>query len=190
MLRSLAAHQVRFPAIAITRSRVFAPLCAPALFGRSICSSRIAANAISHKLNMESHVGKYVEEGPSLVKYTLEHEWVAAFPDQSVFVGITKYAADALGDVTYVELPEVGDMVEIGSPVGSIESVKSASEIYSPVTGEIVAINTELESTPGLLNEDPIGAGWIAHIKLSSADSISPELMTEAEYESSLEEHD
>lgn len=190
MLRSLVARQVRTPAIAIPRLAGFAPLYRPAQFGRSFCSSRIAANAISHELNMDSHVGKYVKEGPLLVKYSPEHEWVATFPDQSVFVGITSYAAESLGDVTYVELPEVGEEVEIGSSVGSIESVKSASEIYSPVTGEIMAINTELESQPSLLNVDPIGAGWIAHIKLASADSISSDLMTQKEYETFLEEHD
>ncbi|KAK6455401.1 H-protein subunit of glycine cleavage system [Scheffersomyces xylosifermentans] len=154
-------------------------------------TSRIIANSISHKVSKGSHVYKYLEEGPKSVKYTAEHEWLASFADESGFVGITQYASEALGDVTFVELPEVGDRVEIGDTIGSVESVKSASEIYSPVAGEIVAVNTALESEPSLINTDPIGEGWIAHIKYDDASAVeaSEELLSEEDYDASLEEH-
>lgn len=153
-------------------------------------TSRIIADSVNHKLNKDSHVYKYLNQGPRSIKYTPEHEWLATFEDDSSFVGITQYASEALGDVTFVELPEVGDKVEIGDTIGSVESVKSASEIYSPVSGEIIAVNQLLESDPQLLNNDPIGDGWIAHIKLSDPSEIesSEELLTEEAYEKSLEE--
>lgn len=135
-------------------------------------TSRIIANSISHKLNTTSHVYKYLQEGPQSVKYTAEHEWLATHADDSAFVGITRYASEALGDVTFVELPEVGDRVEVGDTIGSVESVKSASEIYSPVAGEVIAINIALESEPALINTDPIGEGWIAQIKLDDASAV------------------
>lgn len=162
---------------------------APRFSAARIIASRF--NTIDHKINTKSFVYKYLEEGPKTVKYTAEHEWLAVFKDDSAFVGITKYAADALGDATFIELPEVGVTVEAGESIGSVESVKSASEIYSPVAGEIVAINSNLESTPGLINEDPLGEAWIAQIKLSDPLEVdaSEELMDVAEYDASLEEH-
>lgn len=140
-------------------------------------------------LSKDSHVFKYLAQGPKTVKFTAEHEWLAVFEDDTAFVGITKYASDALGDVTFVELPEVGEVVEIGDTIGSVESVKSASEIYSPVAGEIFAINDVLESLPQIINLDPVGNGWIAQIKLSNPAEIetSEELLTQEEYESTLE---
>ncbi|KAK6204505.1 H-protein subunit of glycine cleavage system [Scheffersomyces amazonensis] len=152
-------------------------------------TSRVIANSISHKVNKDSHVYKYLNEGPKSVKYTSEHEWLATFDDDTAFVGITKYASEALGDVTFVELPEVGDQVEVGDTIGSVESVKSASEIYSPVAGEVINVNLNLESEPALINTDPIGNGWIAHIKLNNVEDVeaSEELLTEEQYEASLE---
>ncbi|CAH2355536.1 glycine cleavage system H protein, mitochondrial [[Candida] railenensis] len=157
-------------------------------------SSRIIAarfNSADHKINTNSFVYKYLEEGPKTVKYTAEHEWLAVFKDDTAFVGITKYASDALGDATFIELPEVGVTVEAGESIGSVESVKSASEIYSPVAGEILAINQNLESSPGLINEDPLGEAWIAQIKLSDPSVVesSEELLDVAEYDASLEDH-
>ncbi|ODV77829.1 H-protein subunit of glycine cleavage system [Suhomyces tanzawaensis NRRL Y-17324] len=158
---------------------------------RLFSTSRAVFNSTSHKLNKDSHVYKYLQEGPSTIKYTAEHEWLAIFKDDSAFVGITTYASEALGDVTFVELPEVGDKVEVGDTIGSVESVKSASEIYSPVAGEVVAINDVLESEPQLINTDPIGNGWIAQIKLSDPAAIesSEELLSAEEYENSLSEN-
>ncbi|RLV94723.1 Glycine cleavage system H protein mitochondrial [Spathaspora sp. JA1] len=156
-------------------------------------TSRITCNSVSYKLNQHSHVYKYLTgDGPEYVKYTPEHEWLAVFPDTSAFVGITDYASEALGDVTYVELPEVGDRVEVGEVIGSVESVKSASEIYSPVAGEIMAVNVNLNSNPGTLNLDPMGEGWIAHIKVDDVESIkeNSELLDIEDYTASLKEAD
>jgi len=155
---------------------------------RQFSVSRVGFNNISHKLNKDSFVYKYLESGPKDVKYTQEHEWLAIFSDDSAFVGITKYASEALGDVTFVELPEVGDQVEVGDVIGSVESVKSASDIYSPVSGEVVAINNDLESDPSLINSDPLGNGWIAQIKLADVDQLNgEELLSEQAYEESLD---
>lgn len=181
--RSVAATTLRavstrtnYAAVAIRASRGFS-------------NNLTLSNSVNHKLNKDSHVYKYLNQGPTSVRYTPEHEWLATFEDSSAFVGITKYASEALGDVTFVELPEVGDQVEVGDVIGSVESVKSASDIYSPVKGEVVAINLQLESEPQLLNNDPIGDGWIVHIKLDTEGGESSELLTEEAYEASLEEH-
>lgn len=103
---------------------------------------------------------------PDDLQYTSEHEWVRD-PGQaegSVRVGITDYAQDALGDIVYVQLPEVGDTVNAGDVVGELESTKSVSEVYAPVGGEVVARNEALESTPELVNTDPYGEGWLFEV--------------------------
>lgn len=149
-------------------------------------------NSVNFKINTESHVFKYLSEAPKFVKFTSEHEWIAVHSDNTAFLGITDYAADALGDTTFVELPEVGVTYESGESIGSVESVKSASEIYTPVTGEVVDINDTLESKPQLINTDPMGSGWIAHIKLSEPlEEVEKreDLMDEAAYAESLKEH-
>lgn len=149
-------------------------------------------NSVNFKLNTQSHVYKYLEEGPKFVKFTPEHEWLAVFKDDTAFIGITNYASEALGDTTFVELPEVGVSYEAGESIGSVESVKSASEIYSPVSGEVIAINDILESKPQLINDDPMGAGWIAQIKLAeTAEAVEgkDDLLDGKQYEASLEEH-
>ncbi|CAN3376757.1 hypothetical protein DIURU_001538 [Diutina rugosa] len=172
-------------------SRAFArpTWAAAAMPVRSIASTAPRFNTVNHKLNKQSFVYKYAEEGPKGVKFTSEHEWIALFNDDSAFVGITQYAAEALGDVTFVELPEVGDLVEIGDVMGSVESVKSSSDIYAPVAGEIIAVNDDLDSNPGVLNVDPMGNGWIAQIKLSKPEAVEedPLLLSEQQYEESLE---
>ena len=98
---------------------------------------------------------------PSDVKYTNTHEWARIDEDQRVVVGISDYAQNALGDVVYVELPEIGMEVSASQEAGVVESVKAASDIYAPVSGAIVAANEELENAPELLNTDPYGDGWI-----------------------------
>ncbi|CCE65807.1 hypothetical protein TPHA_0N00260 [Tetrapisispora phaffii CBS 4417] len=131
----------------------------------------------------------YTASGPSLIKYTTEHEWIAAHEDGTAFIGITKYAADALGDVTYVELPEAGSDIAEGDTISSIESVKSASEIYQPIAGSLTEANQNLENSPQLINEDPLGAGWIAKIKIKDAKDLeNPELLSLEQYEKSLAE--
>lgn len=97
---------------------------------------------------------------PEDLRYTNDHEWVAVEGDQ-VRVGITDYAQDALGDVVFVELPEVGSAVEQGASLGEVESTKSVSDLYAPVSGTIAAVNEALDANPSKLNEDPYGDGWL-----------------------------
>ena len=104
---------------------------------------------------------------PENLRYTKEHEW-AKMENDMVLIGITDYAQNELGDIVFVELPKIGDTAESMKPCGSIEAVKSVSDIYAPVSGEIIEINQELESNPQLINQDPYGEGWIVKIKMSN----------------------
>lgn len=124
-------------------------------------------------------------EVPSDRRYTKEHEW-ALERDGRMVVGITHHAQDQLGDVVFVGLPEPGTEVQAGQPLGEVESTKSVSDVYSPVTGKIVERNVEVESAPQLLNEDPYGKGWLVTIDPSGADAAG--LMTAQEYEALLAE--
>ena len=115
------------------------------------------------------------------LKYTAEHEWVAA--DQAVAtVGITHHAQDALGDVVFVELPEVGKAFAQGDVTGVVESVKAAADVYMPVSGEVVEVNEELRNEPSLANTDPMGAGWFFKVRLSDPGQLDA-LMDEAAYQ-------
>ena len=121
---------------------------------------------------------------PDGLRYSAQHEWVRVEGDRAV-VGITDYAQDALGDVVYVELPDVGLGVIAHASIAEIESTKSVSEVYCPLTGTVVEVNTELDTTPELVNEDPYGTGWIFVIEV--ADPAAPDgLMSAAEYEAFL----
>jgi glycine cleavage system H protein len=102
---------------------------------------------------------------PAELRYTKDHEWGRLEEGGRIRVGITDYAQDALGDVVYVELPAVGDVVEVGAGFGEVESTKSVSELYAPVTGTVVEINDELSESPQRLNEDPYGDGWLCVIE-------------------------
>ncbi|WP_313467981.1 glycine cleavage system protein GcvH [Carnobacterium sp.] len=113
--------------------------------------------------------------------YTEEHEWVMPIGEDQVRLGITEYAAKELGDVVYVELPEVGNKVSSGDEIGTVESTKSASVIFSPVSGEIVAANEELEDAPELVNEGPLNEGWMTEIQLANPDELA-ELLSEEDY--------
>jgi glycine cleavage system H protein len=104
---------------------------------------------------------------PDDLRYTAEHEWVRAGEGTTVRVGITHYAQDALGDVVFVSLPEQGAAVTAGESCGEVESTKSVSEIYAPVSGEVVARNDELDGRPDLVNQDPYGQGWLVEIAVS-----------------------
>jgi glycine cleavage system H protein len=108
---------------------------------------------------------------PLDLKYSKEHEWIKGATDtgSSVTIGITDYAQSALGDIVYVQLPKIGEKVIEGKVCGEVESTKSVSEIYSPVSGIITEVNTELEQKPEVLNQDPYQQGWIAKITLDSA---------------------
>lgn len=117
---------------------------------------------------------------PENVRYTRDHEW--ARPEGDVVIaGISDYAQDQLGDVVYVELPPVGERFETGEAFGTVESVKAVSELFMPVAGEIIAINTALSDMPDTVNSDPYGAGWMIHIK-PSAPAFMETLMTREAY--------
>src|SRR5438105_15277089 len=115
---------------------------------------------------------------PDELRYTEDHEW-ARREDGRVRVGITDYAQDALGDVVFVQLPEVGGQVEAGTALGEVESTKSVSDIYAPVAGVVVEVNSELADAPQRLNEDPYGEGWICLIEPS--DAAAYDLLLDAE---------
>jgi glycine cleavage system H protein len=119
---------------------------------------------------------------PAELRYTQEHEWVAIDGDVAS-VGITDYATQALGDVVYVSLPEVGTTVTAGEPCGEVESTKSVSELYSPVDGEVVEVNEELDDDPGLINAEPYGLGWMFRVRVTVSGGEPTGLLSPAEYE-------
>jgi len=118
---------------------------------------------------------------PANLKYTKDHEW-ARIEDAVAVVGITDYAQSQLGDVVYIDLPKVGDVISRGDVIGTIEAVKTVADIYSPVSGEIVAVNSALKDASELVNKDPYGEGWIASIKLSNSMELEA-LLAPADYE-------
>jgi glycine cleavage system H protein len=113
---------------------------------------------------------------PENLKYTTEHEWLDG--STPAVIGVTDVAAEALGDVVYLELPEVGATVEAGAVVGEIESTKSVSELYSPVSGTITEVNSEAVDNPEIVNQDPYGKGWLFKVEVTG----TGELLTAAEY--------
>ncbi len=120
-----------------------------------------------------------------MMKFTKDHEWVSVEGDTAL-VGITAYAANALGDVVFVEVPEVGKSIKTGDGFAVVESVKAASDVYAPVSGEVVDANTELTNSPDIVNAAPEGTGWIAKIKLSNPSELDA-LMDRAAYEAYLD---
>ena len=114
-------------------------------------------------------------------RYTKDHEYIRIEGDTGT-VGITDYAQGQLGDVVFVELPSVGKALAKGGEAAVVESVKAASEVYAPVSGEVVAVNSELEAAPGTVNEDPAGKGWFVKIKLTNAGELDG-LLSESEYQ-------
>ncbi|WP_088810314.1 MULTISPECIES: glycine cleavage system protein GcvH [Listeria] len=123
---------------------------------------------------------------PKDLLYTEEHEWVKQDGDTYI-IGITDFAQDQLGDIVFVELPEVGDKIEQGDSIGSIESVKTVSDFYAPVTGEVVEVNEGLEDEPELLNSDTYEKGWILKVKNVSAEQIDA-LLSSEDYEKVIED--
>ena len=117
-------------------------------------------------------------------RYTRDHEWVRLEGDVAV-VGISKYAQEQLGDIVYVELPEIGKQVTKGGDAAVVESVKAASDVYSPASGEVVAINDALGASPGAINEEAEGKGWFFRLKLSSPDELNA-LMSAEQYKEFL----
>ncbi|MER7013777.1 glycine cleavage system protein GcvH [Saccharopolyspora sp. NPDC000359] len=110
---------------------------------------------------------------PEDIKYTQEHEWVQRTGGDTVRIGITEYAQQQLGDVVFVQLPEVGKQVASGEAMGEVESTKSVSDIYAPVTGEVTARNEGLEDEPELVNSEPLEGGWMVEIKLADPDQLA-----------------
>jgi len=110
-----------------------------------------------------------VSEIPADLYYTEEHEWVRRTADDTVRVGITDYAQSALGDVVFVQLPDTGADVTAGESFGEVESTKSVSDLYAPVSAKVVAVNGDLEADPQLVNSDPYGGGWLVDLQLDAA---------------------
>jgi glycine cleavage system H protein len=108
---------------------------------------------------------------PDQLRYSSDHEWVSRDGDR-VRIGITDYAQDSLGDVVFVQLPAVGDTIAAGDTIGEVESTKSVSDVYAPVSGSVVAVNDALVDSPQLLNEDPYGEGWICEVELSDPTQV------------------
>ncbi len=123
---------------------------------------------------------------PTDLRYTKTHEWVRVLPDGLVEIGITDHAQHALGDLVFVETPEVGRRVSAGEPYAVVESVKAASDVYCPIGGEVAAANTELAAAPERINQAPYGAGWIARIRPDDAAALS-KLLSPADYRKLLE---
>ncbi|MBA2560748.1 MAG: glycine cleavage system protein GcvH [Propionibacteriales bacterium] len=122
---------------------------------------------------------------PDDVKYTAEHEWVRDLDGDTVRVGITDFAQEALGDIVYVQLPEVGADVVSGSPMGELESTKSVSDLFAPLSGTVTACNDALDAAPELCNADPYGEGWIAELRISDP-AQREQLLSAADYEATV----
>ncbi len=125
---------------------------------------------------------------PEDLKYTAEHEWVRSPGDTegSVRVGITHFAQEALGDIVYVSLPELGEQITAGDTCGELESTKSVSDIYAPISGEVVARNEALDATPELVNNDPYAAGWLFEVAPADSDAVDG-LLDSAAYQATIQ---
>jgi glycine cleavage system H protein len=134
---------------------------------------------------MSTENGGAVTNVPEELQYTSEHEW-ARRDGTVVLVGITDYAQDQLGDIVFVNLPEVGAEVTAGEPMGEVESTKSVSDVYSPVSGKVVERNDTLETNPELVNEDPYGRGWL--VRVESAGDVESQLIDASAYRKLVEE--
>lgn len=121
----------------------------------------------------------------SNLKFSKDHEWVK-IEDNVKTIGITDFAQSELGDIVFVELPEVGDEIEVGAPFGSVESVKTVSELYAPISGKVVEVNTELEDSPELVNESAMDQAWM--IKVEAGDDEIADLMDKAQYDEMINE--
>ena len=123
-----------------------------------------------------------MSDTPSNLSYTKEHEWVEELGNGKYRIGITDYAQSALGDIVYIQLPKLDQMVVAGSVCGEVESTKSVSEIYAPISGKIIAVNSELDSAPEKINSEPYAGGWIAEIVVN-ADFDLKTLLTAEDYQ-------
>ncbi|MSO25629.1 MAG: glycine cleavage system protein GcvH [Candidatus Nanopelagicaceae bacterium] len=119
---------------------------------------------------------------PENLRYTKEHEWISELSSTKFRVGITDYAQSALGDIVYIQLPKSGTEVKANSVCGEVESTKSVSEIYAPISGKVVAVNNNLDSNPETINSDPYGEGWMVEIEIS-ATKLEETLLSPQEYQ-------
>jgi glycine cleavage system H protein len=126
---------------------------------------------------------------PEELRYATTHEWVRMEDDGNVYVGISDHAQDSLGDLVFVEPPEVGDEISTGDECGVVESVKAASDIYAPMSGEVIAVNENLDDSPELVNQDPYGDGWIYQLKPANKAEFD-ELLSADDYATTLEDDD
>ena len=122
---------------------------------------------------------------PETYRFSTDHEWAEDEGDGTVTIGISHHAQDALGDIVFVEMPAVGDAFDQGDDFGVVESVKTVSDLYAPISGEVVAVNDELEDAPELVNESPYERGWVVRLRMTNPDELS-ELMDAESYESFL----
>jgi glycine cleavage system H protein len=132
-----------------------------------------------------------VSDIPADLHYTAEHEWVRRSGEDTVRIGITDFAQTALGDVVFVQLPDVGSEVAVGESFGEVESTKSVSDLYAPVSGTVVAVNSDLDGSPQLVNSDPYGAGWLLDVQASDVaalESSVAELLDAEAYRGTLTE--
>ena len=127
------------------------------------------------------------KQNPADRKYSRDHEWAKDNYDGTVLIGITDYAQEMLTDIVFVELPQIGKNVAKGAPVAVVESVKSVSDVYSPVSGEVIAVNSKLEEEPALINQDAFGEGWIVKMRLDNATDLGS-LLNVAAYDLFLQE--
>jgi len=127
-------------------------------------------------------------EYPDDFYYTKDHEWIKVQGNIGI-VGITEYAQKQLGDIVYIELPEIGEKFEAGDPIGSIESVKAVSEVFIPVSGEIIEVNEKVATEPDIVNSDAHGAGWLIKIKINDKSELD-NLMDSDEYQEYIEEEE
>jgi glycine cleavage system H protein len=128
-----------------------------------------------------------ISDLPKELYYTQTHEWLRMEDDGSVVVGITDHAQSQLGELVFVDVPDVGILVHAADEVAVVESVKAASDVYSPITGKIIAVNEDLEESPGLVNSDPYGDGWLFRIEIQDPDEFN-ELLDAEGYSAYLEE--
>lgn len=125
---------------------------------------------------------------PAELQYSKEHEWLSAPQDGVATVGITAHAAEALGDVVFVDLPAAGSRVTAGEPCGELESTKSVSDLYSPVSGEVTEINQSAVDDPSLINSEPFGSGWLFRVRVDESEGVPETLMSAQEYEEFTQE--
>jgi glycine cleavage system H protein len=145
-------------------------------------------NQFTNKFTYTSKIGTIkMSNIPSELKYATSHEWVRLESDGTATIGITEHAQGLLGDMVFVELPDVDDAISTGDDVAVAESVKAASDIYAPVSGTVIAINEELEDSPELVNSDAFGEGWLFKVKLDDASELESLLDAEG-YANSIDE--